>query len=332
MGLLTKSIALLLVAVSIPLLYKQFADDGTVKFMSSYYSNFKVIDRILRNSAERIELAKDYLPQSKQVKLVIGDLSNTIQDAVRSARNGLKQQEDNKKKQEAVKLVQCPNSEGKGLRLWSKKELINFDGSQQDEVYLAFLGIVYNVTLNLHHYGKGTEYNVFAGRDATRAFVTGDFANDLHDDIKDVVDNKLYSQIESWSSFYKTNYQIIGRVHGSFYDNNGCATPELKRVHQILVNLKQKEVTDQEVDKDLPECNSEWNSDLKAGRVWCSNKSGGIERDWIGFPRVYKDSQADSEGRCVCFNEKGPAANKYGPEALAVYPGCDPRATECKLA
>ena len=32
----------------------------------------------------------------------------------------------------------------------------------------------------------------------------------------------------------------------------------------------------------FPPCNSEWKKDA-GGRVWCTNKSGGIVRDWVGF-------------------------------------------------
>lgn len=42
-------------------------------------------------------------------------------------------------------------------------------------IYLAILGRVYNVDGKKEYYGPGKSYHHFAGRDATRAFTTGDF-------------------------------------------------------------------------------------------------------------------------------------------------------------
>jgi hypothetical protein len=39
-------------------------------------------------------------------------------------------------------------------------------------------------------------------------------------------------------------------------------------------------------EKIFPPCNTEWSS-AKGLNVWCTNKSGGIDRDWVGVPRRY---------------------------------------------
>jgi hypothetical protein len=51
-------------------------------------------------------------------------------------------------------------------------------------VYLAINGTIYDVTNGMHMYGKGGSYNAFAGRDASRAFVSGCFKEDLTPDIR----------------------------------------------------------------------------------------------------------------------------------------------------
>src|SRR3954453_20181725 len=70
-------------------------------------------------------------------------------------------------------------------------------------IYLAVNGSIYDVSENRMIYGPGGSYNFFAGRDATRAFVTGCFKDDLTADIRgvetmfvaveDVVDEALTS-------------------------------------------------------------------------------------------------------------------------------------------
>ncbi|KAJ5779981.1 Cytochrome b5 [Penicillium paradoxum] len=53
-------------------------------------------------------------------------------------------------------------------------------------VYLAVNGTIYDVSANRMIYGPGGSYNFFAGRDATRAFVTGCFKEDLTSDMRGV--------------------------------------------------------------------------------------------------------------------------------------------------
>lgn len=337
MGFFSKSLLILLIAVSAPLVYRHYANDGTIKFMSQYYSNYKVIDQFLRQSASHLDQAKQYLPNSKQVQAAYEQLNKEVNaylsSSAASKTADIDVSKDEKLRNEpkltvssqpAYRLSSCPG-ETEQVRLWSKSELSKYDGnSGEPDVLLGFLGFVYNVTLNGQHYGPGAEYNVFAGKDATRAFVTGNFTHDLTDEIGDI-DESLYQHIESWASFYGSSYQEVGRIEGAFFDARGCATPELTRVYMIIDQLQEAKLNQSERDKQLPECNSEWNGDLKKGKVWCSTKSGGVERDWVGTPRVYNDGQSQ---RCVCVD---PELGQLD-ESLGVYPGCDPQATECSVA
>lgn len=341
MGFFSKSLLILLVAVSTPLVYRQYANDDTIKFMSQYYSNYKVIDQFLRQSASHLDQAKQYLPNSKQVKEAYEQLNKQFNaylsssatrkteesgDASKTEKHKIEPKEPTPPPtpQAAYRLSNCPG-EAQQVRLWTKDELSKFDGnSGESDVLLGFLGFVYNVTLNGQHYGPGAEYNVFAGKDATRAFVTGNFTHDLTDEIGDIEEG-LYQHIESWASFYSSSYQEVGRIEGAFFDARGCATPELTRVYLMIDQLNEAKNAQSEVDKQMPECNSEWNGDLKQGRVWCSTKSGGVERDWVGTPRIYNDGQSQ---RCVCVNSN----LGHQDEGLSTYSGCHPEATECLLS
>lgn len=53
-------------------------------------------------------------------------------------------------------------------------------------IYLALNGSIYDVSASPHLYGPGGSYHFFAGRDATRAFVTGCFQEDLTGDLRGV--------------------------------------------------------------------------------------------------------------------------------------------------
>lgn len=359
MGLFTKSIVILLIAASAPLLYRQFANDNTIKFMSSYYSDYKVIDNFLRQSARQLDKAKEYI-NTEQLKVTVDKLSNHLTTLIDTTKLKLQEASDSfakkedsvankekikqekqteqKHKQEQEKpkerktnfrYCQCSGEDYKGqqVRLYSKDELLKYDDkSGEPSVYIGFLGLVYDVTANKQHYAAGAEYNAFAGKDATRAFVTGNFTHDLHDNIQDL-DESLYSHIESWASFYNSNYPILGRIEGQFFDSKGCGTQELARVYQVFNKLDQDKANQNQQDNQFPECNSEWNSDLKKGRVWCSTKSGGIDREWIGVPRIYSNRESQ---RCACFNLDDPSAKEF-EKYMSVYPSCEPKATECSV-
>lgn len=336
MGIFIKSLLILTIAISTPLIYRQFATDKTVNFMSTYYTNYKAIDSFLRQSASHLDQAKVYLPDSMQFKDSIGKLSNqfkSIMNSVTEEVSKIREKtilKDVEPSEPAltVKYVNCPGELVKGkLQLWTKRELSRYDGRDEnnDSIMLSFLGLVYNVTANKQHYSPGAEYNAFAGRDATRAFVTGNFTHDLHDDVSDL-DESFFSHLDSWQSFYSTSYPVVGRLEGNFYDSKGCSTKELLRVKSVIKKLNEAKHLSQEREKELPECNSEWNSELNQGRVWCTTKSGGVERDWVGVPRLFNGESP----RCACVKED--ALNDPSIiDIIAIYPGCKPEANECIL-
>lgn len=53
-------------------------------------------------------------------------------------------------------------------RLLTVDELAKFDGIHNNELYLAILGSVYDVTKGAKHYGAGGSYNYFVGKQQER--------------------------------------------------------------------------------------------------------------------------------------------------------------------
>jgi predicted heme/steroid binding protein len=67
------------------------------------------------------------------------------------------------------------------------EELSAYDGQDPEKpIYLAINGTIYDVSNGRHIYGPGGSYNVFAGVDASRAYVTGCFADDRTPDMRGV--------------------------------------------------------------------------------------------------------------------------------------------------
>lgn len=231
-------------------------------------------------------------------------------------------------------------SPGADIRVFIPEELARYRGGPRDPgLYLALLGRVYDVSTGRRHYEPGAHYSGFAGRDASRAFVTGDYSEaGLVDDVSDLSYSEMLT-LQNWLSFYEKNYEFVGRVIGRFYGEDGLPTPELTQVETMInkgleankQKLKEKER--------FPPCNVEWSS-TRGSRFWCSQKSGGVDRDWIGVPRkLYKPGTKQSH--CVCVKTTGPPSDQNPEDPtqrnrgdldhpnLREYADCSPRAVTC---
>ncbi|KAF2720669.1 putative heme/steroid binding domain protein [Polychaeton citri CBS 116435] len=73
----------------------------------------------------------------------------------------------------------------KGPILLTDTQLLAYDGNDVSKpVYLALNGTIYDVSAGRRVYGPGGSYNVFAGKDAARGFITGCFAEDSTPDLR----------------------------------------------------------------------------------------------------------------------------------------------------
>ncbi|CAG2163843.1 unnamed protein product [Oppiella nova] len=240
-----------------------------------------------------------------------------------------------------------------GEVLMSRSQLSRYDGSGDSlGLYLSFLGVIYDVSKGSQHYKPGGSYSFFAGKDASKAFITGDFAESgLTDDLSEL-DIQSFDGIQTWIDLYENDYKRVGKLIGTYYDSNGCETQSLHWVRQqIQLNNHLKEQQNDEL-KVFPYCNSEWSGVTNSGRVWCSRGSGGQDRDWVGVPRQLFVTEK-KQYRCACVRDSGPPTqpaivyadddtpNDKTPSdedigdlsnpLLKEYDGCNPASFECRI-
>lgn len=128
--------------------------------------------------------------------------------------------------------------------------------------------------------------------------------------------------LKQWKEFYDKDYILKGRLIGRYYDDNGQETDYFRKVNeQIEIALENKRKEEMK-NYEFPPCNVEWNADTGT-KVWCTNQSGGIDRDWTGVPRKYFEAGVDNH-RCACINP-----SKLESANLEEYKGCDPKSTYC---
>ena len=79
-------------------------------------------------------------------------------------------------------------------------------------ILLAVNGTIYDVSASPQYYGPGGMYGFFAGRDATRAFVTGCFESDLNGDLRGV--EEMFMSADLSEEGGKENKEGGGRGKG----------------------------------------------------------------------------------------------------------------------
>lgn len=162
------------------------------------------------------------------------------------------------------------------------------------------------------------------GRDASKAFITGDFEEQAGveaDDVLTLTPREILSLVQ-WSEFYANRYRLVGRLVGRFYDASGEPTEYLNAVFKQVEVAEEERSNDQLVTAKFPQCNIEWTADAGT-RVWCSRESGGTTRDWVGVPRKFVQAGV-TEWRCACVRTED-----LGLDSVQTFGGCEDNAISC---
>lgn len=156
--------------------------------------------------------------------------------------------------------------------LFTIEELKQYNGEDGSKgIYIAILGQVFDVKKGKHHYGPGGSYHVFAGRDASKSFITGDFtAETCTDDVIDLSYQELLSLVD-WKKFYEGEYIYKGKLIGRYYDELGQETKYFKELKKKLKEAKEDKKNKRNHELEFPPCNVEWTAE-SGTRVWCSNR------------------------------------------------------------
>ncbi|EFJ48787.1 hypothetical protein VOLCADRAFT_90628 [Volvox carteri f. nagariensis] len=202
--------------------------------------------------------------------------------------------------------------------LFDDETLALYNGKKNTPLYLAILGEVFDVTKGRRFYGDEKGYGGFVGRDASRAFVTGDFTpKGLIDQVEDLTPEQFKSLVE-WRAFYHKQYTYKGRLVGRFYNSEGRPKRLLKRIEEEAARAKSDEELQREVEAQWPSCNVRW-TESEGGTVWC---------DGGAYPRkVFMQLPGGNKPttKCACFQELG------WSDLRQVYPDCAPDAHSCKV-
>ncbi|XP_076233288.1 neuferricin isoform X2 [Calliopsis andreniformis] len=187
----------------------------------------------------------------------------------------------------------------------------------KDGLYISILGQVFDVTKGAKLYGPGATYHAF----------TGEFDDkDLTDDISSLSVQQVKT-LNDWLQFYNEKYIYKGKLNGRYYNEDGTPTEESHNVQTMLIHAKEKQDEEKHRKKMFPPCNVEWNPN-SGTVVWCTKRSGGIERDWIGVPRMLFESPHSQQYRCACVKLDSKEYEET-KGALREYAGCPKTSIKC---
>ena len=95
------------------------------------------------------------------------------------------------------------------------QELRKYNGKDMEKVCLAVKGEIFDVTRGKNFYGPGGPYDVFAGRDCSRAFASfstdDEMFKDERDDLSDL-DASQKSQLDDWYMNISSKYDFVGKL------------------------------------------------------------------------------------------------------------------------
>lgn len=165
------------------------------------------------------------------------------------------------------------------------------------------------------------------GRDATKAFITGEFDSSNLSDLDNILNlsPKEIFDLKQWNVFYNKQYVHVGYLIGRFYDKDGTETPyywDVEKKYEIAIEEKRAAEAQKLAEIEFPPCNIEWKKETGT-RVWCSESSGGIQRTWIGVPRKYYAPGAP-QFRCACVR-----GNELTSPYIFEYSDCDGTSVSC---
>jgi membrane-associated progesterone receptor component len=103
--------------------------------------------------------------------------------------------------------------EAEPTRGYSRPDLTQYNGVDNERILIALKGTVYNVTQGKAFYGPGGSYHIFAGRDASRGLAK------MSLEVKDVddpsIDDLNLSEIDAmnnWAEKLAAKYPIVGHL------------------------------------------------------------------------------------------------------------------------
>lgn len=99
-------------------------------------------------------------------------------------------------------------------KMFTVDSLKAYDGSKSSPgLHIAIMGKVFDVSKGSKHYGPGGGYSFFAGRDGSKAYISGDFSEEgLTPDVEGLTPQDMIG-LKDWVEFFNKEYTYVGKKY-----------------------------------------------------------------------------------------------------------------------
>lgn len=98
-------------------------------------------------------------------------------------------------------------------KIFNKNELKKFNGINDNKVYTALKGLVFDVSKGRSFYGPGGSYEMIAGNDGSKVLAKMKLEKDFIDNPNlDDLTPKESGVLDDWFKKFKQKYPIVGRL------------------------------------------------------------------------------------------------------------------------
>ncbi|KAJ9447489.1 hypothetical protein DIPPA_18488 [Diplonema papillatum] len=225
-------------------------------------------------------------------------------------------------------------------RFFTVEELSKHDGTNANlPLLLCVLGEVYDVGTGSQHYAPNKGYSGFAARDASRAFVTGEYNATEVKGLDDLSGDQIKAVVE-WRTFYRDHetYYFAGYLPGDYIDAKGRPTAHLKEVESRFKATVSMDVIKADVKNEFKQCNSRHEQKNSFFELWCDDTYHPKGAAPVYLHLTFPDDSV--QGRCVCVTDELMEAGLHKNEAEASseifrnfvrYPQCAKDKQRCRL-
>uniref|UniRef100_A0A8D0HH43 Neudesin neurotrophic factor n=1 Tax=Sphenodon punctatus TaxID=8508 RepID=A0A8D0HH43_SPHPU len=142
--------------------------------------------------------------------------------------------------EQELRFKPAPSQAQRPVRLFPESELSRYNGQEEDQpIYIAVKGVVFDVTSGKEFYGKGAPYNALVGKDSTRAVAKMSLdPEDLTHVTLGLTAEELKSLDDVFNNVYKAKYPIVGYTSRRILNEDGSPNPNFKPEDQPHFNIK----------------------------------------------------------------------------------------------
>ncbi|XP_006126698.1 neudesin isoform X2 [Pelodiscus sinensis] len=110
---------------------------------------------------------------------------------------------------------------------------------EDQPIYMAVKGVVFDVTSGKEFYGKGAPYNALVGKDSTRGVAKMSLdPEDLSHDITGLSEEELKSLDDIFNDVYKAKYPIVGYTSERILNEDGSPNQNFKPEDQPHFSIR----------------------------------------------------------------------------------------------